>query len=108
MSPEKDPSNYPWIVWAWVFGLSLLGGTVNYANRVSKGLTTWRNIAALCAELLTSVFVGLLTFLLCEWQGFSSLLTAALVGVSAHMGTRALFQLEIIRNRLLNAPTPKE
>lgn len=104
--PDKDPSNLSLLAYLWVIGLSLLGGSVNFANRVTKGHTTWRNFAGLAAELMTAVFVGVITYWLCEWRELPPLLTAALTGVSAHMGTRALFQLEVIRDRLLG--TPKE
>lgn len=98
---DKDPSTIPWLAYVWVIILSLLGGMVNFANRVQKRQTTWRDFAGLFAELITSVFVGVVTYYVCEWQGFAPLLTAALVGVTAHMGTRAIFQWEKFRNRIL-------
>ncbi len=104
MTPEKDPSSLSWLIYAWMIGLSILGGLVNFAGRASRHQTTWRDYAGLATELLTSIFVGILTFWLCEWRDFPPLLTAALVGVSAHMGTRAIFQLELVRNRILGVP----
>ena len=45
-------------------------------------------------EVSTSAFAGVITFWLCEAGGINPLITAALVGVSGHMGSRAIFHLE--------------
>ena len=39
-------------------------------------------------------FAGLITFWLCEAAQFNPLVTAALVGISGHMGSQAIYQLE--------------
>lgn len=92
--PEKDPSNIAWLTYSWVLILSLLGGVVNFFSKVRVGATRIFNLAELIGELLTSAFAGMITFYLCEWSGIAPLLTAALVGVSGHMGGRALFLIE--------------
>jgi hypothetical protein len=48
---------------------------------------------------------GVLTFYLCTWAKFDPLLSAAFVGVSGHMGSRAIMQLEKIAERRANKLT---
>ena len=52
------------------------------------------NVPEFLGEVLTSGFTGVITFYLCEWAGLHQLLTAALVGISGHMGSRALMLFE--------------
>jgi len=94
MTPEKSPENYHWVTYAWVFGISALGGVVSFARKVRLGHARAWNFAEFLGEIGTSAFAGVLTFYLCEWSGFAPLATAAFVGVAGHMGSRALFQLE--------------
>ncbi len=92
--PEKDPSNYSLITYLWVLGLSTLGGAVSFARKVREGTARAFNLTELVGELITSGFAGLLTFWLCEWSGVSPLLSAVLIGISGHMGSRAIFRME--------------
>lgn len=92
--PEKDPTTYSLLTYAWVTLLSMLGGFVNFASKVREGRARPFNIIELVGELITSGFAGLLTFFLCEAAGIGQLLSAPLIGISGHMGTRALFLLE--------------
>jgi hypothetical protein len=78
--PEKDPTTYSLITYAWVFILSAWGGAVNFME--------------LIGELMTSAFAGVLTFWLCQAAEINNLITAALVGISGHMGSRAIFHFE--------------
>lgn len=48
------------------------------------------NFAEILGELATSGFVGIITFLMCDLANFPPLMNAALVGISGHMGSRAL------------------
>ena len=89
---DKD-SLSSWITIAWVVGLSIWGGTVNYIYKVNKYHLTF-SFFRFVGEITTAAFVGVITFLLCNASGLSLELTAALVGISGHMGTRALFLLE--------------
>ncbi len=92
--PEKDPSTYPLLTYVWVIGLSAWGGLVGYIRKVREGAGVPFSLAALIGEILTSAFVGVITFWLCEQSGLSPLLTAAFVGISGHMGSRAIFQMD--------------
>lgn len=94
--PEKDPTTYALITYLWIFVLSAWGGLVSFFNKVNKGQARRFNVTELIGELVTSAFVGVLTFWLCEWGNLPQLLTAAFVGVSGHMGSRALFKAEFL------------
>ena len=84
--PEKDPSTYGLITYLWVTGLAAWGGLVNFYRKVKSGETRAFNVVELIGEIAT--------FWLCEAAQFNPLVTAALVGISGHMGSRAIYQLE--------------
>jgi hypothetical protein len=92
--PEKDPTSYSLLTYAWVFMLAILGGIVNFMHKLKAGHTRVFNFVEFIGELVTSAFAGVITFWLCENAGISPLMTAAFVGVSGHMGSRAIFMLE--------------
>ena len=97
---EQDPSHFSQIItWLWVIGLSSLGGMVSYLNTINKKKIAF-SFARLCIEVLTSAFVGIVTFMLCDMAKFEWQLTASMVAISGHMGTRAIFKLESIFNLL--------
>lgn len=91
---EKDPTSYSFLTYSWVFALAILGGVVNFMRKLSQGQARIFNLAELVGEIVTSGFAGVLTFWLCENAGIAPLVTAALVGISGHMGSRALFLFE--------------
>jgi len=92
--PEKDPANYSLITYAWVVALSAVGGAVNFAHKIKIGSVRAFNFTELFGELLTSGFAGLLTFWLCEAADLNKLVSAVLIGISGHMGSRAIFKIE--------------
>jgi hypothetical protein len=91
---EKDPANYSAVTYLWVAALSTLGGVVSFLRKQRAGRVRAFNITEFIGELMTSALVGLITFWLCEWSNTSPLLSAALIAISGHMGSRALFQFE--------------
>lgn len=92
--PEKDPTTYSLITYAWVFILSAWGGAVNFLRKTKAGQARPFNFMELIGELMTSAFAGVLTFWLCQAAEINNLITAALVGISGHMGSRAIFHFE--------------
>jgi len=80
----KDPSTYPLITYLWVTGLAIIGGVISHVRKINGG-AKW-NFIRFCFDIGTSAFVGVLTFWLCEAAEFQPLVTAALIGVSGHMG----------------------
>lgn len=92
--PEKDPNNYTWITYAWVVGLSVLGGIASFWRKMREGVVRRFNITELIGEIFIAMFTGVVTFYLCESSGITQPMTSALVALSAHMGSRALYFLE--------------
>lgn len=92
--PEKDPTSYTMLTYAWVGLLSAWGGAVNFMRKRKSGTARPFNVTEFVGELVTSAFAGVVTFWLCEAAGIAPLVTAALVAISGHMGSRAIFQLE--------------
>jgi len=104
---ERDPMNYSFKQYGFILGVALLGGLVSWAAKVRAGALRAWNLMALVGELSTSAFAGLLCFWFCEWQNLDPLLTASLVGVAGHMGTRAIILAERMAERKWgNTPTP--
>lgn len=91
---EKDPTNYGWLTYAWVFALAMLGGVVNFTRKLHEGSARAFNVTEFVGELVTSGFAGLLTFWLCEAADINRLMSAVLIGISGHMGSRAIFSIE--------------
>lgn len=85
--------------WAWVVLLSGLGGLVSFIQKLKSGAIKRFSFGELVGEMVIAFFVGILTFLFCEWGGFPRILTAGLVGLCAHMGSRALFVAETLLSR---------
>lgn len=92
--PEKDPTSYSLLTYGWVVVLSISGGIVSFMRKVNEGQARRINLAELFGEIFTSGFTGLLTFWLCEAGEVDPLISAVMIGVSGHMGSRALMQLE--------------
>lgn len=92
--PEKDPTSYSLLTYAWVFMLSMMGGVVSFMRKIQQGHARVFNFMEFVGEIVTSAFAGVITFWLCESAGMSPLITAAMVGISGHMGSRALFVIE--------------
>lgn len=92
--PEKDPSSYSLLTYAWVVGLAMTGGFVSFFRKVKEGTARAINITEFVGEIVTSGFTGVLTFWLCEAASFDPLITATLVGISGHMGSKVIFLIE--------------
>lgn len=91
---DKSPLDYPVRQYGFVLVVAILGGLVSWAAKVRKGEAQGWHLTSLVGELCTSAFAGLVAFWLCEWAATPPLLTASLVGISGHMGTRAISTFE--------------
>ncbi len=91
---EKDPAAYDLLTYGCVLLLSLMCGVVAFLRKLREGHTRVFNLIEFIGELCTSAFTGVVTFYLCEAAQFPPVLTAALVGISGHMGSRGLFLIE--------------
>lgn len=105
---EHTPASFSLITYLWVVGLAIWGGIVSYVQRVRAGHASKFSITEAIGEVVTSGFVGVMTFWLCEATGVPQLMTAAFVGVSGHMGARGIRLLETVLERrfgLASAPS---
>lgn len=90
----NSPENYSFITYLWVMALSILGGTVRTLSHITIDMS-WKCVfRRWTIDITVSAFVGILTFYLCEYAKLDQVLTAAFVGISAHMGTRFIVILE--------------
>lgn len=92
--PQNSPENYGLITYLWVIGLSVLGGTAHNIAKIKNGTLKRFSIPEWVGDIAIAAFIGIITFYLCEAAGFTPPLTAALVGVASHMGTRAMVIFE--------------
>jgi len=90
----KDPTSYSLLTYAWIILLSTAGGALNFVRKARLGEIAKFDFILFFVEVLASGFVGVITFWLCEHANFDPLLTAALVGISGHMGSRTLYLFE--------------
>ena len=85
----------------WVCALSMWGGVAGYIRKLRQGLTKGFSITELLGEIVVSSFVGIITFFLCQTSHLDQTITAALVGLSGHMGSRAIYLIELfVRKKL--------
>jgi hypothetical protein len=94
--PEKDPLTYAAATYSWVFLISILGGLSGYIRKLKNGKNERFKIAELIGEIVISAFVGVITFFLCESAHVNPVLSAALIGIASHMGSRAIYIMEEI------------
>jgi len=78
----------------WMVAIAVLGGIANFYQKVKMGKARAFNVMELVGEVLVSAFVGLVTYWLCKGYGVNEWITAAAVGVTGHMGSRAIFLAE--------------
>jgi len=90
----KDPFAYGWAAYAWVIAWASAGGIVSFRQKMKRGDVRAFNIAEFVGELVTSAFVGVIAFWLCEYSEVPKLLEAVIISISGHMGTRAIFLFE--------------
>lgn len=73
--------------------LAALGGGIAYLNKLDTTEVPFKALTFF-TEVITSGFVGVITFMLCDAAGWGWQVTAATVAISGHMGARALVVLE--------------
>lgn len=77
----------------WFMLVAVWGGTVSYITRLKKSKAPF-SLMELVGEWTISAFAGIITAYLCAEMGMSFYVTAALSGISGHMGGRAIGLLE--------------
>lgn len=111
MNPTPPPGGVDLdaiLSWIFLIGLSLWGGCASFVRKMREGHARAWNITELIGELAISGFTGIVTAHLCDAAGASSPMKYALVGIAAHMGSRALFKFEAVMNSRLNLPADKK
>lgn len=109
--PPHPPANEwaEFVTWAWMIGISLLGGFVSFVRKVRSNHARAWNFTEFVGEIFTAALAGIITANLCQWLGYPPSLTYALTGIGAHMGSRALFKLEALFDTKFPAtPMPKD
>lgn len=105
MTPSQPPSgefSYDVLLnWSLLIGISLWAGWASFIRKMRDGHVRAWNITEFVGELAISGFTGIITAHLCDYIGAPHSLKYALVGIMAHMGSRALFQFENLANRKL-------
>lgn len=77
----------------WLCLLAMWGGTASYLTRL-KATKAPFSLMELLGEWAVSAFAGIITAYICYEAGLSFYATAALAGISGHMGGRAIAFLE--------------
>jgi hypothetical protein len=89
-------------LWLWSVFLCLLGGFVRFSQNVQAGHARPWNFTELFGEMAMSAFVGSLAYKLCLGMHCPTEFVPAIVGVTSHMGARALFKAEVFANIFAN------
>jgi hypothetical protein len=76
--------------------LSTWGGIAGYVRKLKQGMSKRFSVTELIGEIVVSSFVGVITYFLCKSSSIDETITAAIVGVSSHMGSRAIYLIEIL------------
>jgi hypothetical protein len=97
--PAKDPNNYSFLAYLVVTGISLFGGVSGYLRKIQRGLTKKFSVFELITEAFISVFVGFSAFYLCELNEMDSNATRAIVLITSHFSTKAIYILEFLMDR---------
>lgn len=87
----SDPLAYPLLTYLWVLMISAWGGLVRFLNSLRERKETLQQaLLTLFIGIVTSTFVGVITFYGCEVAGFERLETAICVAVTGHLGAQAM------------------
>lgn len=94
--PEKTPFDYTVFQYILVMILGAIGGLVARLQAIiGTGIHCWKcALGRLAVDAITSGFCGLLAFWACESINMKPLLTAVMIGITGHMGSRAIFLIE--------------
>lgn len=81
--------------------LSFWGGTVSHIQKLRKTSAEfkWREY---WFDIIICSFAGLLTHFFCRYANIDGWLSAILISISAHMGTRAISKFERIHSKVLD------
>lgn len=89
MTPEKDPLNYSMFTYGWIILLSIFGATAHFLD-VNRHSLSYEKLKDLAIDVTIAPFTGIVTFYICEAFGLQMVMTAGIIGLVSHMGSRAL------------------
>lgn len=99
MDPEATKQtaevSFPWFSMIGAFCLATFGGIVHYLQGLISSKRTW-SLLSFIVESLTSGFVGILAFFLCEYVGLSHYPTAFIVAMTGHLGAKAIQKFQLV------------
>ena len=102
------------MTYLWVCVIAAWGGLVRFLNTIRERKESFSAaLFTLLSGLITSVFVGVLTFYACEIANFDKLTSAICIAVTGHLGAQAMQMIEqqvISRIKVLfgsEPPSPK-
>lgn len=90
--PPSDWAQY--LAFLWVFILSVWGGTVHTIKKVREKVIERFTFKEWIYDVITSGFIGFVTYSFCKYAGFDEWLMAVLIGIASHQGTRGLLIIE--------------
>lgn len=99
MDPEATKQTasvtFPWFSMIGAFLLATFGGVVHYLQGLISSKRTW-SLLSFMVESLTSGFVGILAFFICEYVSLSHYPTAFIVAMTGHLGAKAIQKFQLI------------
>jgi len=96
--PERINETFKTVMpWVATILLSSWGGTVAYITKNRKRQFRMRD---LLFDLIVSSFAGIMMHLLCSHAGLDQRISAVLIAISGHMGTRAIAGFEKFRDAM--------
>lgn len=104
MGVEKAPQDFGYVTYLWVVLLSLWGGITSYVSKMKSGVSRF-NLMEIFGEMIVSGFAGVMTFYVCVAAHTPEVVTAVAVGISGHMGARAIYGLEMWVAKRFGLPT---
>lgn len=107
---EGGPTAISVLTYAWVFGISILGGIASFYRKMKDGHVRPFNLNELAGECFISGFVGVVTFFACKALAINEMGSAAIIGITSHMGARGIFLVEqfVARWVAARAPVPAQ
>lgn len=100
---EVAPQHIPYATYVWVLVLSIWGGIASYIQKMKSGVSRF-NLMEIFGEIVIAGFAGVMTYYVCAFAHTPEVLSAVAVGISGHMGTRAISVLEIWIGKKLGLP----
>lgn len=95
---DKDSATLQNVLpWVGVIILSCWGGAVSHLCKNRSKKFSARDFVV---DLLVSSFAGVMMHLLCQWAHMDGKLSAVLIAISGHMGTKAISSFEALRDRI--------